>query len=60
VQDYGAILLMDERYVYSSNQGQVSKWLRNKIQVPKDFVELDATLNDFFEDMSNKGFVPKV
>ena len=51
---------MDERYVYSSNQGQVSKWLRNKIKVPKDFVELDATLNDFFEDMNNKGFVPKV
>ena len=60
VQDYGAILLMDERYIYSSNKGQVSKWLRNQIKVPKNFAELDTMLNYFFKDMINKGFVPKI
>ena len=60
VQDYGAILLIDERYAYNSNRGQVSKWLRDKIKTPKDFVELDETLNDFFVEMDGKGFVAKV
>ena len=33
VQDYGAIILLDHRYAYQSGRGQISKWLRDLIQV---------------------------
>ena len=41
VQDYGAILLFDERYTYSSNKDQISGWLRDRIKIPQQFSELD-------------------
>jgi regulator of telomere elongation helicase 1 len=37
VQDYGAIILMDERYVYGSNRNSLSAWLRDRIKIPDRF-----------------------
>ena len=31
VQDYGAILLLDERFGWASNQKSISKWLRDQV-----------------------------
>ena len=60
VQDYGSILLVDERYAYNSNKSQVSKWLRNRITEHSNFAELSVILTDFFADMKARGFVAKV
>ena len=41
VQDYGAILLFDQRYMYQSNRSQISAWLRDKIKVPDKYQAAD-------------------
>jgi len=60
VQDYGSILLFDERYTYSSNRSQISKWLRDKIVAHNEFDLMLASLRTFFDKMNEKGFIPKV
>ncbi len=33
VQDYGAIILIDERYTWATNRAQISRWLRDRVRV---------------------------
>ena len=51
---------MDERYSYSSNRNQISKWLRDQIYIPDRFEQFDLKLRAFYQKMKAKGFVPKV
>ena len=60
VQDYGAIILIDERYSWSSNRSQISKWLRDRVKVQSNSDELVATLDKFFGEMKARNFIPKV
>lgn len=62
-QDYGAIILLDERFSWSSNKAGISAWLREQIFVPKSaapFDEYSKHLTGFFKNMEAKGFIPKV
>ena len=59
-QDYGSILLLDSRYLYSSNKSQISGWLRNNIREPKDYDAYDLQLRAFFQKMEKMNFQPKV
>jgi len=60
VQDFGAILLFDQRYMYQSNKSQISAWLRNGIKVPDRYPAADMQLRAFYQKMAAKGFKPKV
>lgn len=60
VQDYGTILLLDERYNYSSNKSQISKWLRDKIKISESYQATDLQLRAFFQKMKTMNFQPKV
>ena len=60
VQDYGAILLFDNRYLYSSNRNQISGWLRNNIKVPEKYDNADLQMRAFYQKMKTKGFKSKV
>lgn len=60
VQDYGAIILMDERFSWTSNKNGISKWLRSNIQVFPSYDKFDLKMRAFFQQMKFKGFVPKV
>ena len=60
MQDYGSILLFDQRYLYQSNRSQISKWLREGIKVPEKYEDADRHLRCFYQKMAGKGFVPKV
>ena len=51
---------MDERYSYSSNKSQISKWLRDSIYIPDRYEQFDLKLRAFYQKMKSKGFVPKV
>lgn len=59
-QDYGAIYLVDQRYVYKSNRSQISKWLRDKVKVVDDFHQVDSQLTAFYSAMESRGFKAKV
>ena len=59
-QDYGAILLFDERYNYPSNRSNISRWLRDRIKTPQSYDQLDLQLRAFYKSMACKGFKPKV
>lgn len=48
--DYGAIILVDERFGYHNNQQQISTWLREKIVKPIDFRGVYKNLLAFFKD----------
>ena len=60
MQDFGAILLFDQRYCYQSNRSQISGWLRDKIKVPNKYSDADLQLRAFFQKMAGKGFKAKV
>ena len=60
VQDFGAILLFDLRYMYQSNKSQISAWLRDRIKVPDRYTAADLQLRAFYQKMAHKGFKPKV
>ena len=60
VQDYGTILLLDERYNYSSNKSQISKWLRDKIKLSESYQATDLQLRAFYQKMKTMNFQPKV
>jgi len=60
VQDYGSIILVDERYSWASNRSQISRWLRDRVRVANSTEDIVESLNRFFTDMKGRGFVPKV
>ncbi|CAI0434835.1 unnamed protein product, partial [Linum tenue] len=48
--DYGAIILLDERYQEERNLAYISKWLRKSIQHHDSFDESIERLKSFFSD----------
>lgn len=46
--DYGAVLLCDERFAGQGTRQQLSKWLRDKVATPPTFGAAAATLQKFF------------
>lgn len=60
VQDYGSIILIDERYDWTSNRSQISRWLRDRIKTYARTEQLVDNLKTFFDEMKSRSFVPKV
>jgi len=60
VQDYGSIILMDERYANYGNKMGISKWLRDKVREFVEFDPLEQQLAEFFKKMDEMHFKPKV
>ncbi|MCO5560281.1 hypothetical protein L7F22_013892 [Adiantum nelumboides] len=52
--DYGAIILVDERYKRASNLEYMSKWLRNSIQQVETLEDSLKGLHTFFEKFKDK------
>jgi regulator of telomere elongation helicase 1 len=46
--DYGAVLLCDERFGQEGTRQQLSKWLRDKVAQPPTFGAAAAHLQKFF------------
>ncbi|KAG0454368.1 hypothetical protein HPP92_025672 [Vanilla planifolia] len=52
--DYGAIILLDERYEEQRNLAYVSKWLRNSIKICNNFDDSMKDLQRFFQDVKHR------
>ncbi|KAL3265782.1 hypothetical protein HHI36_009980 [Cryptolaemus montrouzieri] len=52
--DYGAILLLDERFNNYNIKSQLSGWLRNRIKPVQNFGELTRDLRLFFKNASEQ------
>jgi Fanconi anemia group J protein len=52
--DYGAVLLVDERFQQSSLQNALSKWVRNSLESRPVVTEAIASLKSFFEKWEAK------
>jgi len=48
IDDYGAILLVDDRYLIQSNKEMISKWIRNNLKYYKDINSCLNRLSTFF------------
>ena len=59
-QDYGSILLFDERYAYGQNRSEISRWLRDRIKDTEKYDQLDLHLRAFYQKMACMGFKEKV
>ena len=59
-QDYGSILLFDERYSYGQNRSEISRWLRDRIKDTEKYDQLDLHLRAFYQKMACMGFKEKV
>ncbi|KAI8580578.1 hypothetical protein K450DRAFT_236293 [Umbelopsis ramanniana AG] len=53
--DYGAILLCDERFGNPSIISQLSAWIRDYVKVYQNFGEVQTKLTKFFRDMKHDG-----
>lgn len=60
VQDYGSIILIDERFAYGNIRNSLSKWLREKVVVHNTFNDMKVELQKFYFAMGERKFVPKV
>ena len=49
-QDYGAIILLDERLRAPTPQRSLSRWLRDDIVAPRGFADAHARLQAFFAE----------
>ncbi|KAJ1782643.1 hypothetical protein LPJ59_006758, partial [Coemansia sp. RSA 2399] len=47
--DWGAIILLESRFSHPWNVSQLSKWIRNYVQVYNEFSEAKAELDDFYD-----------
>lgn len=47
--DYGAILLCDERFGFESTRKSISMWLRNRVQVSQNFGDINKELVTFYK-----------
>ena len=52
--DYGAIILVDQKYSSDWLKKYLSKWLRNQVRVTKNYTECIGLLGEFFKDMESK------
>ncbi|XP_044748061.1 regulator of telomere elongation helicase 1 homolog isoform X2 [Coccinella septempunctata] len=52
--DYGAILLLDERFKNPNIQSQLSSWLRDRIKIVQNFGEITRDLRLFYKHASEK------
>ncbi|KFK44187.1 hypothetical protein AALP_AA1G226000 [Arabis alpina] len=52
--DYGAIILLDERYKEPRNRASISKWLRQSINLYDNFEESMQGLKDFFNNVKER------
>ncbi|CAM6128768.1 unnamed protein product [Calypogeia fissa] len=57
--DYGAIILCDERFAKHNSQSQMSLWLRPHIKCYSKFGDAAFTLTRFFRDKGGVVVVPK-
>lgn len=48
-KDYGAIILLDERFSYANTKNSLSMWLRPRIEMRKNFGEFTSKLIGFFK-----------
>ena len=48
--DYGAMLLLDERYTRPGKRNKMSKWLSGSIQSHRSFYQMLNSVHQFFED----------
>ena len=48
--DYGAMLLLDERYLRPEKQDRISKWDSGRIQTHRSFFQMLNSVSQFFED----------
>ncbi|CDW84129.1 regulator of telomere elongation helicase 1 [Stylonychia lemnae] len=60
VQDYGSIILVDQRFGWGGIKNQISKWLRDRILHHDDCHQLIDNLSKFYLIMSKRGFKAKV
>ena len=49
VQDYGSIILCDERFGWRNNKDGISKWLRNSIVLYSEYDKFDLKMRAFFQ-----------
>ncbi|XP_031391340.1 Fanconi anemia group J protein isoform X2 [Punica granatum] len=59
MDDYGAIILLDERYREERNRAYISKWIRNSIQLYDDFDISVEGLKSFFRDVKERVQISK-
>jgi regulator of telomere elongation helicase 1 len=52
--DYGAILLCDDRFAQQSIISQLSSWIREYVQVYNNFGEVQGRLTRFFKSMQEQ------
>ena len=58
-EDYGNIILIDERFAQAQYNQQVSKWLRDSIEVHHSFSQFEAASEQFFDEVSALDLQPK-
>ena len=59
-EDYGNIILIDERFSETKHKVSTSAWLRDQLQEFEDFREAISEYEKFYSDMKEKQFIPKV
>jgi regulator of telomere elongation helicase 1 len=59
-EDYGNIILMDQRFGDPQNKDSISKWLRGQLTEYSDFNQAIKDYSDFYAEMKSQNFVPKV
>jgi hypothetical protein len=52
-------LLIDERYQEQKNSSQISKWIRDQIQLHSSLPEYINCLQNFLKEMKSMNFKPK-
>lgn len=52
--DYGAIILLDERFATARSIGQLSRWVRGRVRTGESFGEVIAELGAFFRRMNGR------
>ncbi|XP_015055724.1 Fanconi anemia group J protein homolog [Solanum pennellii] len=52
--DYGAVILLDERFCEARNRAYISKWLRNSIRHHSSFDKSMEELKSFFRDVKER------
>jgi hypothetical protein len=60
VQDFGQIVLCDERFAWRTNAQGISKWLRSQVVTYKIYDQFDLKMRAFFQQMAHRNFTPKV
>ncbi|KGG50538.1 Fanconi anemia group J protein [Mitosporidium daphniae] len=51
--DWGAIILLEKRFVNARNQQQLSKWVRNNVKVYPSYADSTASLSTFMNNWRN-------